>query len=472
MDQRDQRRFGAVIFDDPEEHADGWACAWDVDPAQRKVVRVSGPHELPSDTSWITNLSYDVMRVAQLGGSRFRNDAFLSNKIGVILNECGLGDGIQNVNRIAPTAIFDGRYATAASARTAFIAWTFHSVLREAAQFMPIDAPPVADLASLYRESLLPPASIFYNKDLPNDLVQTALTATDTSWTPAASGMDRQAGRTVRLPLDRVTLCRTLLNVVYPLSGWKLDTDVIKALNKRPVDDIMRWFDGHPEALVKVTMRRTDPRYESLVNYGANVQNNRLAGQWLVSSEAARLWGPCDLTIHAAITANRSTHSRAWIEAKGLVVDDALWERKAGSYAFQLWADTLWRGLCKAPLKSPHGMKSPAYTFVRAVDREICFYAAVKVQEAGLTVKGYGSGSVHIFLPDDLPVHQWIPIVLQAGLTPPLLAPGVLQMDWVSALLDLQNGQRPSPRTLLHAALLLGELETIITLSDILSQQG
>lgn len=461
-----------MIFDDPDEHADGWACAWDEDATKRRVVRISGPHELPSDTSWLTNLSYDAMRVAQLGGSRFRNDTFLSNKIGVILNECGLGDGAQNVNRIAPASIFGGQYSTAASARTAFLAWIFHSVMREAASFMPIDAPPVSDLASLYRDAILPPASIFYNKDLPNEIVHTALSAADTTWKPAASSYDRQVGRIVRLPLDRVTLCRTLLDVVYPLSGWKLDTEVIKALNKRPVDQIMRWFDGHPEALLKVTMRRTDPRYESLVNYGANIQNNHLAGHWLVSSEAARLWGPCDLTVHAAITAGRSTNSREWIEAKNLVIDDDLWERKAGSYAFQLWADTLWRGMCKAPYKSPSQMKSPAYTFVRSVDREMCFYAAVKLQEAGLTVKGYGSGSVNIFLPDDLPAHQWVPIVLQAGLTPPLLNPGALTMDWVSALLNLQSGQKPSPRTLMHAALLLGELDTIIQLSDILSTQG
>jgi hypothetical protein len=417
----------------------------------------------------LTNLDYDEMRAAQLSGSRLRNDTFLSNKTGAILTECGLGDGEKTSNLIDPRNIFDGSYTTSTSARVAFSAWAFHAVMREAQSFLPIDAPPVSDLASLYRDYILPSAPIFYNREYPPDPVNLALSAAESAWTPASTAFDPHPGRMLRIPLDRVRHCLTLMGVVYPTGQWKLDVDIIKALNKRPTQDIMNWLDNHPEALLKVTMQRTDPQFESLINYGATLDNNRLAGHWVVATEAARLWGPCELTVHAAITAGRTATSAEWVTAKDLTIDPVDWERRAGNYAFHLWVDTLWRGLCKAPNKGPARQKSPGYTFVRAVDRELCFYAALKLKAAGLTVKGYGSGAVTIFLPEHLAAEDWIPSVLSAGLTPPLLSPGSLDLDWVTGALGMEPGVAPAPRTLLHAALLLGELDTVISLSEMLA---
>lgn len=462
-------RFGAVLFDDPEEHADGWACSWDTQD-RVEVVRISGAHDLPSHTSWLTNLDYETWRATQIGGSRFRHDAFLSNRVSVILSELGLGDGQHQSARLAAKDVFG--QASMQSARTALLAWVFDAVMKEAELFMPTGLPPVSDLASFYRDEILPPAHQFYHKQFPPTYAQQALEAADVAWTPAAfHGKDRPDGLLLRLPLDRVKMAQTLLDVVYPVGGWKLDTDMIRAINSRPAQDILNWLDKRPEALVKVTMRRTDPRFESLINWGANIQGNKSAGRWITASEAARLLGPCDLTIHAALTASHTMTSRDHLASRGLLADPAQWEARAGSYAFHLWVDLLWRGLCKAPQKSPAGLKSPAYTFMRAIDREACFYAALRLQEAGITVRGYGSGAVHVILDPDMPVEHWVGAALAAGLMPPLLAPDTLDFDWVATTLGLREGARPSARTLLYAALLLGEIQTVISLCEVCRPQ-
>ena len=470
---QEEINYGAVFFDDPEEHAEGWACAWSENPALRKPIRIAGPHELASDTSWLSNIDYETMRTAQIGGSRFRHSAFLSNKTSLILSEVGFGEPHSQVGFIQPRSIFDGAYPTTASARVGFLAWVFHAVMREANVFLPLDIPPVSDLASVYRDAFIPSASTFYQKDYPNAVINEALESVDIKWTPAAGSAEKREGKVIRLAIDRVMLCQALLDVVYPVGGWKLDTTTVKLLNKRPMDEILLWMDAHPEAMLKVTMTRTDPKYESLVNYGANIENNGSAGHWLTATEVSRLLATCDLTIHAAITASRKTTSRAWVEGNGVQIDHQAWERKAGSYAFHLWCDTLWRGLCKSPQKSPARTKSPASAFVRSVDRELCFYAATKLHDAGIAVRGYGSGAVRIFIPDGTPLQDWIPAVVHAGLTTPILSPGVLPLAWVTSILDMDQPEKKiAPRTLMQAALLLGELQTVISLSDVLAQDA
>jgi len=64
---------GCIFFDDHHMHQHGWAAR-----AGQRAQYISGTHELASDTVWITDLAYNLIREAGFEGNvRFRRDEFL-----------------------------------------------------------------------------------------------------------------------------------------------------------------------------------------------------------------------------------------------------------------------------------------------------------------------------------------------------------------------------------------------------------
>ena len=80
------RRYGVVLFDDPENPGTGWASI-----NGDASYQIRSMHDLPNDVIWITNLDFDNFRKSKVElNPWFRADSYLPVKIADVLAEWGL----------------------------------------------------------------------------------------------------------------------------------------------------------------------------------------------------------------------------------------------------------------------------------------------------------------------------------------------------------------------------------------------
>lgn len=458
-----EARYGAVLFDSEVTHDYGWACV-----SGEMPVRITGTHDLPSDTVWITNLGYDAAKVSGLQGSRFRRSGYLVHELTRIWGETGLLEEDTDAPARVPLAsVWDGQYTTRVGLRAGFSAWLLDRVMQISMDRVPMIAAPLSDLAGGIREVVLPSANrFFYKGQPPTEKAIEALTAANNPYQPVARSGIVTEGRFVRLSVNRVRHAQHMLSVPFPVGDWA-EVNSIKLLNARPKEKIIEWLDQHPGALLRVTMRNTDPDLEELINFGGNISKNPRSGHWLTADELARLMPYCQFTIFEAVEGRILRTGGELIRDAGIDIDSISSVRQT-SYPFHIWMDVLWRSVMGNPANWQRGLINPAGAFIRAADRGLNFYAAHTLRTAGLTVIGYGAGAVLAIIPEGMPAMQWVSAILSAGLMPPLIEAGTLDPQWVVDLLEgrVKAGEMTEYEAILWAAFLIGDLDMLIKTSE------
>lgn len=484
-------KCGACFFDDAATHDAGWAI-----PSFREdVFRFGGTSELSSDVAWWTNLSYEAVSVSGLQGARFRRESYFSHPMKRFWNELGIDESEKEGLRANPRSVWGGRFDNGDFLRLGVSAWLFEQVIAITDDFLPMSAPPLNDLAYGLRERILPDARRFFPDGPPPDYFLSALEAADNAYQPTAlSSYDRaRAGKGdgllpghFRVPVDRVAHAQQLFRVPFPIGGWRNAGDM-SILSRRSPERIFEWLDQNPGALIRATMKRCDPRMESIINYGANIQKNARSGHWLTSLELASLMPWCEFVLHEGVIGERLCSiqeileaamprsggasgfgSRATAPGYCSALDPETVRTRSVSYPYQIFMDVLWRAAIGAIPKAPRSMRNPASAFVRAADRMLLFDVAARLHSVSIGVSGYGSGGVLISPAEGMTIQEWVPPLLAQGLIPPFLPNGLLSEDWVmDEVENAYNPERTSENVqMLQMAFLLGGLDMVIRFSD------
>jgi hypothetical protein len=485
-------RCGVCFFDDPTTHDSGWALPSFHDD----VFRFGNTADLSSDVVWWTNLSYEAVSVSGLQGARFRRDSYFSHSMKRFWNELGIDESDKEGLRANPKNIWDGRFENGDFLRLGASAWLFEKIIAIMDDFLPMVAPPLNDLAYGLRERILPDVRRFFPDGPPPDYFLSALEAADNAYQPTSlSGYDRAKASKgdgllpghFRVPVDRVAHAQQLFRVPFPIGGWRNLGD-ISILSRRSPERIVEWLDQNPGAMIRATMKRCDPRMESIINYGANIQKNARSGHWLTALELATLMPWCEFTLHEGVTGDRLCSIAEILEsamphqsvknagfgvnsyAPGYcsVLDPETVRMRSVSYPYQVFMDVLWRAAIGAIPKAPRSVKNPAGAFVRAADRMLLFGVAAQLHHADIGVSGYGSGGVLISPPEGMAIQEWVPVLLAQGLLPPFLPHGLLSEEWVmDEVENAYNPERTSENVqMLQMSFLLGGLDMVVRFSD------
>lgn len=487
-------KCGACFFDDVATHDAGWAI-----PSFREdVFRFGSTSELSSDVAWWTNLSYEAVSVSGLQGARFRRDSYFSHPIKRFWNELGIDESEKEGLRANPKSVWNGRFDNGDFLRLGTSAWLFEQIVTIMDDFLPMAAPPLNDLAYGLRERILPDVRRFFPDGPPPDYFLSALEAADNAYQPTAlSSYDRaRAGKGdgllpghFRVPVDRVAHAQQLFRVPFPIGGWRNVGDM-SILSRRGPEKIFEWLDQNPGALIRATMKRCDPRMESIINYGANIQKNARSGHWLTALELATLMPWCEFVLHEGVIGERLCSIQEILEAamprsssggaSGFgsrtasapgycsALDPQTVQMRSVSYPYQIFMDVLWRAAIGPIPKAPRSIRNPASAFVRAADRMLLFEVAAKLHSLSIGISGYGSGGVLISPAEGMTIQEWVPPLLAQGLLPPFLPHGLLSENWVmDEVENAYNPERTSENVqMLQMAFLLGGLDMVIRFSD------
>ena len=487
-------KCGACFFDDVATHDAGWAI-----PSFREdVFRFGSTSELFSDVAWWTNLSYEAVSVSGLQGARFRRDSYFSHPIKRFWNELGIDESEKEGLRANPKSVWNGRFDNGDFLRLGTSAWLFEQVVTIMDDFLPMAAPPLNDLAYGLRERILPDVRRFFPDGPPPDYFLSALEAADNAYQPTAlSSYDRaRAGKGdgllpghFRVPVDRVAHAQQLFRVPFPIGGWRNVGDM-SILSRRGPEKIFEWLDQNPGALIRATMKRCDPRMESIINYGANIQKNARSGHWLTALELATLMPWCEFVLHEGVIGERLCSIQEILEAAmprsssggaaGFggrattvpgycsALDPQTVQMRSVSYPYQIFMDVLWRAAIGTIPKAPRSIRNPASAFVRAADRMLLFEVAAKLHSLSIGISGYGSGGVLISPAEGMTIQEWVPPLLAQGLLPPFLPHGLLSENWVmDEVENAYNPERTSENVqMLQMAFLLGGLDMVVRFSD------
>ena len=374
---------GAILFDDEKTPSMGWACRFGESP-----FRVPGVHVLPSDTFWLTNVSYDDMNASGiLDHAVFRHNNYLRLPVGSILLELGFTDN-------------DGKVSTPDQA-VAAIASIFERMIRLSAWIGGLSReewkPPMRNLRLFYRQTLFP-ADQRLDPAL-QDAIDEATQAF--SRTRMTAPFDCQR---FTLVVPRLAHARRILDTPIPAGP---ECQVVSP--PEPGTSVTDWVRqvGGP-MLIKASVGGMSSMVSQVINFGgATVPTARRDGrdalyqgastrQWITSEEACVLDRLGELTIEKAIVFTRWTTVLHAIEPIkeffGMVEPlDHL------SYTVGLFAENLWTGLTLTNESSPadRGLSANlAAPFLRSMDRLNCLEHVMDVVEQEYSVTGFGVGRV------------------------------------------------------------------------------
>lgn len=466
-----EQKYGFMMFDDESSHDTGWAMR-----SGEEILRVAGTSELSSDTVWWTNLAYETANLSGLQGARFRRGGYFAHELPRIWQELGVDETDQQGLRINPASVFNGEFNNGLHLRIGISVWLFQKMMDITNDFMPIVAAPLNDLAHGLRERIFPEWRRFFMDDAPPDYYQSALEAADKSYQPLHRTFSRGSVEgeaplpsTVRLPVDRVHHGWALLHMPIPSGGWR-PLGSLQVMNRKSQDYIREWLIQNPGALLRVTMKRCDDTMEPIINYGANIDRNARSGHWLTSIEMESLMDSCEFVLHEGVTAEKVRSSMEMLEASGFALDRETCEARAPSYPFHLFMDNLWRAMTGKIPKSPKGARNPNAAFLRSADRMMLMQKAVMLHKCGIEVSGYGSGGILISPPKTHP-DEWVPDIIAAGLIPPMLPAGALDIDWVQNVLSDYSSPNMSMGNTeaLQMCMMMGDLSSLVYFADELS---
>lgn len=389
-------RTGFVSFDDPHRHEAGWAAR-----AGEAPRRIRGSQDLPSDTVWWTNLTFELMHQSGLGRhARFRRNDFLRLRPEQILRDWQLQDAEIPV-------------------QVQFLATQIDRVLHLTQRLAPLPRLPLDTLRAGLREEMLPPDPV-----LPAALGEAVQDAVQ-EYVSCERQVSRQMGgrRSVAFRLPPVEHAQAVLHTPLPTGDWRRLT----ARQLPGPADASAWMQAQATpVLVKATLLHIEPPFGQLINHGGGVgRRKRREGARLRSYAPSRQWMTAREFL--SLAAFGELRIEAVWQAAGLGslanVCPALRPADHLSYSVGLLLENLWTGAAMALMDSPGAAPiAVRQAFLRTEDRVRCLMAAASLHQAGIEIAGFGVGHIYGFVPEDTPDEVLFTAARQAGVLPPLLS--------------------------------------------------
>lgn len=358
-------KIGAIFFDsansslgttgDSSALGSGWASI-----AGSSPVRVQSIHDLPTDTIWLTNLTYSSLCQSKLNEHpNFRSDAWLKTPVKQLVAELGVDCGRNPVDTACVV-----------------ISTLAHRVVDVSNVNYGV-SPRSQSLVSDFAEAIKAPAT-----DTPDEL---APVIDPIAGHPAVSVIRSSGGlestASVLLRKNRLFHADRVLSTLVPIGGtWlKEKTSTLEGHHQ--------WLEQvNTPFLVECSISNLDPITAEILSWGSGSSTPR---NWLTNIEWNVVRQFSDIKI-----------GRVYIYSdEGMVVDQhsllPQGPHAALSMTSCLIAEQLW---CSMLLKKPaYGMKSnytAASAWLRSTDRMEMFEYAKRLYSAGLDVIRYGNGNV------------------------------------------------------------------------------
>lgn len=390
MDEEDEgvdRRFGVVLFDSPD---DPGGPAWVAIAGQRQAQRISGMHQLASDTIWLSNVPYGTF--FKLGGSEIwrnpwlRHDKYLVVSPQDILKEWGYDPQLAQATFVAQ-----------------FVADVFSRIMRIAYNLVRSTDPKVRM------------GKLFEGKTLRDDLRRLIPDAEYPQGEAAAMMKSGQAfteftsvtgpvprnSKWVRLRKPRVSYCWEMLQVPFPEGPWEHIPR--RELNRMAPDERLKWIDGDRQPLMaEVTLASMQQEVAPIYGFGAATdKDKRVQRSWVAHPELPMLRRFAEVDVKSVW---RGGGLKPLVPELPEAVVKFLSEKYTDlSWSAGIVAETLWRAAALPEDKSKAGTRSVGTerpdtswrgAWIKAADKASLFLTALKLTEAGFAVRSYGLGWV------------------------------------------------------------------------------
>lgn len=419
--------YGCVVFDDPHEHAAGYAASTRNPGA---AYRIAGTGDLESDSVWLTNLDYTLTRESGLGGhARFRRADFFRRYLDHLCESCGLSTAAVNIGHPPLVEYIEtgrrtrgGVYSERdlAPAKAVALAGLTERTMRLTVALTGMTFVPQYRLNLGLREMALPADPV-----LPEYMLEALEDAVVRKSTVERSVSVDGSARIAWYRLPPVAHALKILALPVPNGRWtpveeRGDIEAILGEDKMPF-------------LAKATIKQVAPAFNRLINYGTGA-GRRSARRWIASLEYRALTDIAEIRVHKLLVCDSVRKSPFLEQAVVRLSPEA--DKLEASVSAGLFAENLWTAV--AARHNPDGglRGNPATPFVHAVDRIACMSAALAVQDAGLDVVSYGLGTVAARIPYGCDERDIAKVAASSGTLPPA---GLLPLDDAQRIFDLDT---------------------------------
>jgi hypothetical protein len=387
-----QTSMGVCIFDDTKSARDGWASV-NGEAAQR----ITGYHELPSDTMWVTNLDFlDFKALNLLRLKHLTQSQYFRTSIKMLQSEFGI---------VEPKDL------------ARFLSQVFSRVARLGDIHLGVDP---MKFNYRYTQAISSKIDIPSLHALPRGLnpneVQLIIDHA-TQENQAMTGIKKpERSSAVAFSYPRFSYARWLLSLPYPTDlTWKKDNlhkewkiGVREGRAWKANADFIRMMENYTQknqksVFLRISVMSQEPTHRSFATFGAGSKSPRV---WATYPEVLELMRYSELMVYDSASVG-----------SGLLKDTPCVDNK-------LYNNCLSAGLFMenyyCALLAPIDKRNTALgAYMRAYDRMACGRAAEAFHNQGFVVGSYSSGRIIVLLREG-EKERAEKLALKIGLVPPI----------------------------------------------------
>lgn len=402
------RRYGCVLFDDPNDPSSGWAAV-----PGGKPGRVGGWNELATDTIWWTNVPYDMFyrRTEVWRVPTLRHDKYLVVSPQDVLREWGYD----------PATVEPGFTAE-------MCAMIFERIMRMSWMLLSEVNPKMrveqAFTGKTLREDLRP---LLPELDYPKGEAATVMKSGQ-AWEEftATGAKGPKGGRWVMLRRPRLQYAMHILQTPVPKAPFEF---VSRADLRRETEDRVKYVLEHEQPMmVEVNIYQMQQEIAPIYGFGNAIdKDKKVPRSWVAHPEFTVLAKHADLEVRGLW---KGREYWALVPDLPQAVKDFLSDKYSDfSWTAGVIAETLWRSVvlgedkAKAgPLRDGEERAQTSWPglWMRAHDKASMFSVSLRLAELGYAVLSYGLGWVRCCVGED-EIAQLMKDGLSLGLMPQLV---------------------------------------------------
>jgi hypothetical protein len=368
-------QFGAILFDHAlnkqSEHPDktrlgyGWLSI-----AGGEAIRIEGAHMIPSDCRFWTNLSPSAIRHHGINHCGILSSEFLTSTIDDVANEIGAGT-MQFPPNIAVT----------------HLSGMFDRIMRYAITRYGVD-PTIQ--ANRLGQIMLSQHERAYTID--SGLHRACKQSYQEIHQPPRSR--RPGWSQLLLRRNRYAHATDVLSIPVPsIHNWHfVEGNKIGGTREQQI----AWCIGSSQPVIaRVHIFPKSGRMSETLSYGFGTQTSR---QWLTQPELLMVSRCATINIESVFISKAGFVLQPELELFPDFGDFSLASPSAGLLAECFWS------VMATPFVSAHttgAITLPRHSWYRAMDRLLCFAAAVQLNSTGFEVASYGNGAITVFHPEN-----------------------------------------------------------------------
>ena len=358
--------FGVVLFDNPKDMSDGWACR-----AGSAPFMIRNASELSNDTMWITSLAWDEYQMRAKKLSHLRRIDYLRSSLTSVAADLG--------RRI------DGAYTRESCEILAKIFQQTMLIAIYSYQWQSPSNDLRGDVLSDDIRRALPAAP----KTQPH--IRAALMSAYQSYSSPDWPYEFEPDTvTINMRYNRLDYASKIMATRVPDDAWTYIPP--EQACKLRIDELLN--PQHPclvEAAVELSGMHAD--IATLIAFGAQTTRRTGLRKWISQPELQ--W----LSRHAKVRVSSVLMAKS---ARALSQDVMLPQRLVGDPLFSLSlsaglvAESHWSSIAATIYNrtTKNNDVSSWAVWLRAMDRSLSFSLALKAHQAGFKVTGYGNGSI------------------------------------------------------------------------------